>query len=90
MISTITTQSTTARRIATVITFFMIAMVLSLPALSQAAMYAYVNTDGNVRLVNANDPSTAIMTAPGRAVHSGVMLLQSAADAILGDKVGGV
>ncbi len=65
--------------------------VMSAPALSYAATYAYVNTAGNVSTVTANDPNTAILIAPGISTHSGVMLLDSIDDnAVIGDGVGGV
>lgn len=65
--------------------------VMSVPALSYAATYAYVNTAGNVSTVTAADPNTAILIAPGISAHSGVMLLDSAEDnEVIGDGVGGV
>lgn len=62
---------------------------LGLPALSYAATYAYVDNGGNVKAVVANDWMTAIAIAPSIYVHSGVLLLNSASDGIVGDKVGG-
>ncbi len=65
--------------------------VMSAPALSYAATYAYVNSAGNVSTVIANDPNTALMTAPGISTHSGVMLLDSTDDTeVIGDGVNGV
>lgn len=48
-------------------------LVMALPA--HAATYAYVNTSGDVSMVNANDPVSAMATALNIAIHSGVMLL---------------
>jgi len=68
-----------------------LALALALaPAAATAAMYAYVNQDGEVRTVEASDPNTAIRTAPGIHPRSGVMLLDSAADQdVVGDDVSG-
>ncbi len=64
--------------------------IVALPAISFAETYAYVHTSGEVRSVTANDPMTAIATAVGRAMHSGVILLNSQADTdLLGDNVSG-
>lgn len=64
--------------------------LMAIPAISFAASYAYVNQQGEVMMVTANDPMTAINTAPNRAVNSGVMLLDSPADsAVVGDNVSG-
>lgn len=90
MISNITTFTQATRIAVGALAFITIATFMSAPLLSNAAIYAYVNTDGEVRMVTANDPTTAIMTAPGRALRSGVMLLMSATDSIVGDSVGGV
>ena len=55
---------------------------------ANAASYAYVTTTGEVKSVTANDWMTAILTAPGIHIHSGVLLLKSAADfMIVGDDV---
>jgi len=59
----------------------------TLPALAAAATYAYVNQSGEVSIVTANDPTTAIATAPNIDEHSGVMLLTNPSDGIVGDKV---
>ncbi len=65
-------------------------VALGLPAISQAAMYAYVDNTGDVKAVIANDWMTAIEIAPNRYAHSGVLLLNSLADqGILGDQVRG-
>jgi hypothetical protein len=63
--------------------------VMAAPAGAFAATYAYVNASGDVSTVTANDPTSAIMTAPNIAVHSGVMLLTNPADTVVGDKVPG-
>ncbi len=65
-------------------------VAMGIPAISQAAMYAYVDSTGDVKAVIANDWMTAIDTAPNRYVHSGVLLLNSIADqSIIGDQVRG-
>lgn len=60
------------------------------PTFAYAALYAYVNQQGEVTTVTANDPYTAIATAPNIDEHSGVMLLTNPNDSIIGDKVPGV
>lgn len=61
---------------------------LVLPGVASAAMYAYVNADGEVRTVEAPDPNTAIRTAPNIHIRSGVMLIDSAEDQdLVGDDV---
>lgn len=55
-------------------------VLAAVPTLSFAATYAYVNQSGDVATVVANDPNTAIATAPNRAMTSGVLLLKTAAD----------
>lgn len=68
-----------------------LAAVVALPSVSYAALYAYVNQDGEVRTVEASSPGTAIQTAPAIAEHSGVILINSTNDATLvGDDVSGV
>ena len=53
-----------------------LAALVALPTASAyAAMYAYVNAEGEVRTVEAADPNTAIRTAPGIHPRSGVILL---------------
>lgn len=65
-------------------------VALGLPAISQAAMYAYVDNTGDVKAVIASDWATAINTASNISFHSGVLLLNTAADQnIIGDQVGG-
>ena len=58
-----------------------------LPALALAATYAYFNQAGEVSIVTANDPTTAIATAPNIDEHSGVMLITNPSDGVVGDKV---
>lgn len=66
------------------------ALTLGFPGLTYAASYAYVNTSGNVSIVTASDPMTAIRTAVGISLHSGVILLNSQTDnEIVGDSVSG-
>ncbi len=65
--------------------------VAALPAASFAQMYAYVNTSGEVMSIDAATPETAIATAPGIGVHSGVIRLDDTSDTeLLGDNVSGV
>ncbi|HUQ30400.1 MAG TPA: hypothetical protein VM103_02670 [Candidatus Paceibacterota bacterium] len=65
-------------------------LAFALPSLASAATYAYVNTAGEVRTVVSGDPMNAIATAPGIAMHSGVLLLTNPADGIVGDNVSGI
>lgn len=60
------------------------------PAVSLAATYAYVNTAGDVMTMDASTASQALLTAPGISLHSGVMLIDTTTDPVLGDHVGGV
>lgn len=60
---------------------------VSAPLQAQAATYAFVNTSGEVSIVAADSPEQALMTAFNISIHSGVMLLQSQFDAIVGDRV---
>jgi hypothetical protein len=63
-------------------------IAVSLPLFANAASYAYVDAFGDVRSVTAVDWMTAIKTAPNIHMHSGVLLLDSAADfTIVGDNV---
>ena len=65
--------------------------VALVPALGLAATFAYVNQDGEVRTVTADNANTALMTAPNIHRHSGVLLLDSAADQeVVGDRVQGI
>jgi len=59
-------------------------LAFGLPTQAHAATYAFVNTSGEVSIVSANDPVSAMATAFNIAVHSGVMLLQSQTDAFVG------
>jgi hypothetical protein len=52
-----------------------VAAIAAPTASALAATYAYVNTQGEVRTVEAGDPNTAINTAPGIHMRSGVILL---------------
>jgi hypothetical protein len=54
--------------------------LLSLPAFTNAADYAYVDKAGEVKMVTATDWMTAIATALNIHINSGVYLLKSAAD----------
>ncbi len=63
-------------------------LLLAVPALSAAATYAYVNQAGEVRTVEASNPDSAMATAAGIDEHSGVLLIDSAADQeVVGDTV---
>ncbi|MDP3402919.1 MAG: hypothetical protein Q8S35_03135, partial [bacterium] len=64
-----------------------LAAVVAIPGVSFAATYAYVNTAGEVMTMEASNASTAIATAPGIHPRSGVLLIQSTSDPIVGDTV---
>lgn len=66
-----------------------LAATLAFPVATFAQMFAYVNTSGEVATVDATDANTALRTAPNIATHSGVLLLQSANDGIVGDSISG-
>lgn len=72
-----------------VATFALVAIALLLvPTFAGAASYAYVASTGEVKSVTAVDWMTAIATAPGIHINSGVFLLKSAADfAIIGENI---
>jgi hypothetical protein len=53
---------------------------VSMSSYAAAATYAYVDAQGNVKSVTANDWMSAIAVAPNIHMHSGVMLLTSASD----------
>ncbi|KND47396.1 MAG: hypothetical protein AB199_03130 [Parcubacteria bacterium C7867-004] len=69
---------------------FALAAIVAAPAVSLAATYAYVNTTGEVRTVEAASANQALSTAPNLGVHSGVMLIEDVSDPVVGDRVGGV
>jgi len=71
---------------------FALAAIVAIPSVSLAATYAYVNTAGEVMTTEAANPNAAIMTAPGIAARSGVMLIEVTSDdaELVGDSVGGV
>lgn len=63
---------------------------IAIPSASFAAMFAYVNTSGEVRTVEATDWSAAIQTAPSIHSRSGVMMIDSSSDQdLVGDDVSG-
>jgi hypothetical protein len=64
-----------------------LAAFVALPAASFAQTFAYVNTSGEVTSMEATDAQTALMTAPNIATHSGVILLQSDDNGLVGDSV---
>lgn len=62
--------------------------IMSIPLGAHAASYAYVDATGEVKSISADDWRTAINTAPNIHIHSGVLLLDSAADyGVVGDDV---
>lgn len=63
-------------------------LFMSLPVSASAATYAYVDASGEVKSVTATDWQTAINSAPNIHIHSGVLLLSTAAEyTIVGDNV---
>lgn len=65
-------------------------IAMSVPALAFAADYGYVNSMGEVNMVQASSPMEAIRIAPGIGIHSGVILLDSQSDTdLLNDSVAG-
>jgi len=78
-------QNTTAYAL---ITGLALTALMAAPIFAQAANYAYVDKQGEVKMVTANDWMTAIAVAPNIHINSGVFLLTSASDlAAVGDKV---
>jgi hypothetical protein len=65
-------------------------LALMSPAFASAASYAYVNSSGNVSMVQADTATLAMRNAPNISVHSGVMLLSSLTDSLIGDQVAGM
>jgi len=62
--------------------------LVAIPTFSFAATYAYVNTTGEVMTTDAATWMEAINKAPNIHMHSGVLLVDSAADsALVGDNV---
>ena len=59
---------------------FMVALVtlISVPASSYAANYAYVDRVGEVKMFVADTANIALRDAPNMDVHSGVILLNTA------------
>lgn len=49
--------------------------LFSMPSLTHAAQYAYIDTLGQLKSVTATDWMTAIAIAPNIHMHSGVYLL---------------
>ncbi len=74
---TTTFSSASVRGIVAVGLAFSGLLALTLPTFAHAATYAYVNSSMEVRSVVANDWQTALSTAPGIHIHSGVVLLTS-------------
>ncbi len=69
---------------------FAFAAMVAIPGVSLAATYAYVNTAGEVMTTESATPTQAMMTAPGIAPRSGVMLIEVSSDPVLDESVGGV
>ncbi|MES2668548.1 MAG: hypothetical protein V4644_02585 [Patescibacteria group bacterium] len=70
---------------------FALAAIIAIPGITAAATYAYVNTQGEVMTTEATSANSAIMTAPGIAARSGVMLIEVSSDEdFVGDDVNGV
>lgn len=59
-----------------------VAAALALPAATFAQTFAYVNTSGEITTMDATDANTALRTAPGIGLHSGVILLQNGATSL--------
>ena len=57
---------------------------VAVPSQAHAATYAFVNNSGEVSIVSANSPTEALANAFNISVHSGVMLLQSQLNALVG------
>jgi hypothetical protein len=67
---------------------FLSATLLALPLTGFAATYDYIDADGTVQTVSANDASEALAQADDKDMHSGVMLHDGLLDA--GDTVFGI
>ena len=65
------------------------AAAVALPASTFAAMYAYVNTAGEVMTMEAANADTALTTAPNLHLRSGVMLVGSDDSDVIGSDVPG-
>lgn len=55
-------------------------MCIGYAATAEAASYAYVDNNGDVRSVTADDWMTAINIAPNIHINSGVLLLRASSD----------
>jgi hypothetical protein len=62
-----------------------LAAAVVIPAASFAQTFAYVNTSGEVTSIEAANAQTALRTAPNMDIHSGVLLISSPSDGIVGD-----
>ena len=78
-------------RVAAVLTLGLFALTfIAAPQSASAAVFGYVDAQGEVKSVTAVDWMTAIATAPNIHINSGVMLLLSAADySLVGDSIQG-
>ena len=69
---------------------FALAAVVSVPGLTLAQTFAYVNQGGEVMTMEAATANDALMTAPNIHARSGVMLIDTTSDPVVGDNVSGV
>ncbi len=72
--------------------FVIVALALAtFPLFASAATYGFVNHSGFVSTISAATPMSAMTTAASISPYSGVILIQTQADAeIIGDRVFGV
>ncbi|MEK7510774.1 MAG: hypothetical protein AAB582_00870 [Patescibacteria group bacterium] len=66
------------------------AAAIVVPGISFAATFAYVNQSGEVMTTESPSAMQALTTAPGIDEHSGVMLITTTSDEVVGDDVPGV
>lgn len=64
--------------------------LVATPSLASAATYAFVNKSAEVSVVVADNPNQAIQNAFNISAHSGVILLSSLSDSIVGNHVNGI
>ena len=84
-----TISNTNAIKMAVAVTGLALTLIIaSVPMLTNAATYAYVDTTGEVKPVVADTWQEALTKAIGIHIHSGVMLLDSPSDFdIVGNEV---